>query len=69
MKTLCPTNECSLGHAILGFAAGFVPAVTVLVAGGFVAYELCRDKPAEAKVLSVAEFAGGWALSQIRGLQ
>ena len=61
-----PANSCAWGHAALGFGAGFLdPWVQAIVAAGFIAYEVWRDKPTNEKIGAVAEFATGWTASKV----
>ena len=49
MMSLCPTDSCTTGHALLGAAAGLLPSdIGYYVVIGFGLYELLHAKPAKA---------------------
>lgn len=56
----------NLGHAALGFGTVYMDPVAQLVAGGgFLLYELFRDKSTEDRLGSIAEWMTGYVLGVI----
>jgi hypothetical protein len=53
----------NFGHAALGFASVYMDPMAGLMTGvGFLVYEMLRDKGAEDRMGSIAEYATGYVL-------
>jgi len=61
-----PPNSYAMGHALLGFGAGFLnPLGQRISIAAFVAYELLRNKPDTAKLGGILEFATGYGAQKL----